>query len=204
MKLNWKQTSPTQIDIHANPRGVLIAVGIPFLAIGFYLLSQVFGALWDVLFRKVPFMDDILAFTLLPVFAGLFLWPGLLLVFARKRFTINAATGEVAETTSLRFYEWHRKHAFSGFKTVRAYQGKADTRTMEDLDEEDNYPAPQPYCVDLVPSEAKGTSPTIGATSKPGEATELGRAVAALMKISFVDETGRGGFRDARSITSSL
>ena len=190
MNFSWNQTSPLRIDIKAEPRGILVVFGLPFLGIGIWMIIQAFLALGDVVTGRVSLMDNIFGLTLLPLFAVLFLWPGVLLVLGRKSISVDAATGEVAETTSVRFYEWHKRQAFADFKAVRAYEGKASSREIGEIDDEN--PARQPWCVDLTAIDSKKTR-TVGATKEPAQAIQLGKALAALMKLPLVDDTDKDG-----------
>ena len=194
MKCQWTQASPDQIEIRATPRPVLILLGLPFLGLGLWLGWNVIGAALDVITGKVKLMDNIFGLTLLPVFAAAFLWPGILMVLARKSWVINGAKGEAQETTSVVFYSWGKRHALSDFKTIRAYQGKEDSRDVTQLPSEEDhrrYTVKQPYCVDLVPQSPNGKSHTVGVTADAVDAILLGKALSTLTKLPLVDDTAK-------------
>lgn len=193
MKSDWKQTAPDEIEIQVNPKPLLMLFGLPFLGIGLWMGYNVIGALWDVITRKVTLMDNIFGLTLLPVIAVAFLWPGVLMVLTRKRWVINGTTRTVSSKTSIVVTSWSRKYPLEGFKQVRAYQGKEDSRNVTELPSEEDhrrYTVPQPYCVDLVSADAKG-SQTVGASTDPADAIQLAKAIADLTKLPLVDDTAK-------------
>jgi hypothetical protein len=197
MKCNWQQTSPDQIEIQANPRPILMLFGLPFLGIGLWMIWNFFGALKDVVTHQVTLMDNILGLTLLPVLGALILWPGVLMVLTRKKWVVNAAAGRAEETTSVLFKSWSKSHPLDGFKAVRAYQGKADSRTLsetiEDQQTNNDRVVEQPYCVDFVFKEGKTKSRTVGVTKDAAGAIAMGQALARLSKLPFVNDTAKDG-----------
>lgn len=195
MKCQWTQASPDQIEIRATPRPVLILLGLPFLGLGLWLGWNFIGAALDVITRKVGLMDNILGLTLLPVIALAFLWPGVLMVLASKHWVINGTKGEAQSTTRVLFFSWGKKLALNDFKSIRAYQGKEDSRDVTQLPSEEDhrrYTVKQPYCVDLVPLSPNGKSHTVGVTVDAVDAILLGKALATLTKLPLVDDTAKG------------
>lgn len=199
MKCQWTQASPDQIEIRATPRPVLILLGLPFLGLGLWLGWNFIGAALDVITRKVGLMDNIFGLTLLPVFAAAFLWPGLLMVFAKKRWVINGTKGEAQSTTSVLFFSWGKKLALGDFQSIRAYQGKEDSRNAGELPSEEDhrrYTVKQPYCVELSPKDSDGISHIVGVTADAVDAILLGKALATLTKLPLVDDTAKDNGQD--------
>jgi hypothetical protein len=196
MKCQWTQVTPDQIEIRATPRPVLMFFGLPFLGLGLWLGWNFIGAAMDVITHKVGLFDNILGVTLLPVIAAAFIWPGLLMVFAKKRWLISGARGEAQSTTSVLFLSWGKKHPLSDFQSIRVYQGKEDSRNVGELPSEEDhrrYTVKQPYCVDFVPRTSQGRSQTVGVTADAVDAVLLGKALSALTKLPLVDDTANNG-----------
>jgi hypothetical protein len=194
MRCQWTQVTPDQIEIRATPRPVLILLGLPFLGLGLWLGWNFICAALDVITRRVGLMDNIFGLTLLPLFALAFLWPGVLMVLASKRWVINGTKSEARSTTSIVVYSWGKKYALSDFQSIRAYRGKEDSRDVSQLPSEEDhrrYTVKQPFCVDLFPKSSSGKSQTVGVTTDAAEAVVLGNALAATTKLPFVDDTAK-------------
>jgi hypothetical protein len=190
MKSDWKQTSPDQIEICPRRRVALMLFGLPFLSMGLWMTYNIIHALWDVISRQVTLRDDILAFTVLPIMAAVFLFPGLLIAVGRKSWVINNTSRTALATTSIVFAKWSRTYSLDDFKQVRAYRGRKDTADFGGEDQH-SHAAAQPYCLDMIPKEPRGRSRTVAASVKPADMVELGNALSALIHLPFANYTGK-------------
>lgn len=181
----WTEDPPGRVSVTAGLAPKARLFGLPFLAIGCWFAWQILNAAWQVARAEgaLGLLKSVPGLLLFAAVGSMFAVPGLLIVFFRKRVTIDTAAGTVEEVKD--FLVTRRAHRWpaTDFCGVTAKYEKTDHSSTS---EEDAWTS-ESWVVTLDRPEGEGV--LVDSFEAPRAAVEAARTLGRILGVPVEDRT---------------
>ncbi|HLA78600.1 MAG TPA: hypothetical protein VJU18_13555 [Vicinamibacteria bacterium] len=124
MQSTWRESGSGKVTVSQPGPGMARLFGLPFLAVGGYLLYQLVGGLLQ------PAEMTVAGWVILPLMTAAFLVPGWLITVFRKRTELDVGTREVLEIFDFLVYTHRRRtEVLPGAQVMLRYERGSERST---------------------------------------------------------------------------